>query len=35
MDHIGADKNYEYQTPWHYCTVPDGKTYEEAGAPEE
>jgi hypothetical protein len=35
MDHIRADKNYDYQTPWHYCTIPDGKTYEEAGTPEE
>ncbi len=35
MDHIRADKNYNYQTPWHYCTIPDGKTYAEAGTPDE
>ena len=35
MDHIRSDKNYNYQTPWHYCSIPDDKTYEEAGTPDQ
>ncbi|MFY0651251.1 MAG: S1/P1 nuclease [Cyclobacteriaceae bacterium] len=35
MDFIRSDKDYDHQTPWHYCTIPDSLTYEEAGAPEE
>lgn len=35
MDHIRADKSYKFQTPWHYCTIPDDKSYEEAGTPDE
>ena len=35
MDFIRSDKTNDYMTPWHYCTIPDGKTYEEAGVPEE
>ncbi len=35
MDFIRADDQYDHMSPWHYCTVPDGKTYEEAGTPEE
>ena len=35
MDFIRADDQYDHMSPWHYCTVPDRKTYEEAGTPEE
>ncbi len=28
MDNIKSDKAYDYARPWHYVTVPDGKTYE-------
>lgn len=35
MDFIRADKQYNYMTPWHYCTIPDGQTYDQAGTPEE
>ena len=35
MDEIRSDSTYDYLAPWHYCTIPDGKTYEEAGTPEE
>ena len=34
MDFIRADSTNDFMTPWHYCTIPDGKTYEEAGIPE-
>lgn len=35
MDFIRADDRYDHMAPWHYCTIPDGQTYEEAGTPEE
>ena len=35
MDFIRSNKKYDHMSPWHYCTVPDGKTYEDVGAPEE
>lgn len=35
MDFIKSDREYRHMNPWHYCTIPDGKTYEEAGTPEE
>lgn len=35
MDEIRSDPQYDSLTPWHYCTIPDGKTYEEIGPPEE
>ncbi|MFT7035656.1 MAG: hypothetical protein ACJA2S_004180 [Cyclobacteriaceae bacterium] len=35
MDFIRSDKSYDHQTPWHYCTIPDSITYEQAGTPEE
>jgi len=35
MDEIKSDNTYDYMGPWHYCTIPDGMTYEEAGTPEE
>lgn len=34
MDFIRADKSNDHMTFWHYCSIPDGKTYEEAGIPE-
>ena len=35
MDFIRAESTKNYMSPWHYCTIPDGKTYEEAGVPKE
>ena len=35
MDFIKSDPTYDFMGPWHYCTIPDGKTYAEAGTPEE
>ncbi|MEP3387736.1 MAG: S1/P1 nuclease [Reichenbachiella sp.] len=35
MDFIRSDSTNDFMSPWHYCTIPDGKTYEEAGVPEE
>ncbi|MEM9052677.1 MAG: S1/P1 nuclease [Bacteroidota bacterium] len=35
MDWIKAEPAYNHMYPWHYSTIPDGKTYEEIGAPEE
>ena len=35
MDFIKSDRAYDHMNPWHYCTIPDGMTYEEAGTPEE
>ncbi len=35
MDDIKSDPEYDYTHPWHYCTIPDGMTYEEAGTPKE
>jgi hypothetical protein len=35
MDEIRSDSTYDHLIPWHYCTIPEGKTYEEAGTPEE
>ena len=35
MDEVRSDNNFRYMSPWHYCTIPEGKTYEEAGTPEE
>lgn len=29
MDFIRSNDSFDYLKPWHYCTVPDGKTYEE------
>jgi hypothetical protein len=34
MDFIKSDKAYNHMSPWHYCTIPQGQTYEEAGTPE-
>ncbi|MEC7755780.1 MAG: S1/P1 nuclease [Bacteroidota bacterium] len=30
MDEIRSDRSYDYANTWHYCTIPDGMTYEEA-----
>jgi len=35
MDEIRSDSTYDRFAPWHYCTIPEGKTYEEAGIPDE
>ena len=35
MDEIRSDSTYDRFVPWHYCTIPDGKTYEDAGTPDE
>jgi hypothetical protein len=35
MDEIKSDDKYDHLYPWHYCTIPDGKTYDEAGTPDE
>ncbi|WP_420317213.1 S1/P1 nuclease [Ekhidna sp.] len=35
MDFIKSDATYRHMSSWHYATVPDGKSYEEAGTPEE
>lgn len=35
MDEIRSDEKYRFLDPWHYCTIPDGGTYEQAGSPEE
>ncbi len=35
MDFIKSDPKYNYMKPWHYCTVPDSLTYEQAGTPDQ
>lgn len=35
MDEIKSDNSFRYMSPWHYATIPEGKTYQEAGTPEE
>lgn len=35
MDFIKSDDQFRHMNPWHYCTIPDSLTYEEAGTPEE
>ena len=35
MDFIKSDTTFRYMSPWHYATIPDDQTYEEAGTPEE
>lgn len=35
MDFIRSDNQYDHMSPWHYATIPNGQTYEEAGIPEE
>lgn len=35
MDEIRSEPKYKFLDPWHYCTIPDGLNYEEAGTPGE
>lgn len=35
MDAIKSDDSYSHMSSWHYATIPDGKTYEEVGTPEQ
>ncbi|MFT6136384.1 MAG: hypothetical protein ACJAZM_002888 [Cyclobacteriaceae bacterium] len=35
MDFIKSESSYRHMNPWHYCTIPDSSTYEEAGTPAE
>jgi hypothetical protein len=35
MDFIKSEPSYDSLKAWHYCTVPEGKTYAEVGAPEQ
>jgi hypothetical protein len=35
MDDIKSDRAYDHMSPWHYCTIPDGQTYAQAGTPDE
>lgn len=35
MDFIKSDATYRHMSPWHYATIPNGKTYAEIGTPEE
>ena len=34
MDEIKSNPSYDSLGPWHYCTIPDGKSYQEVGTPE-
>lgn len=34
MDFIRSDNTYRHMGGWHYSTIPNGQTYEEAGVPE-
>lgn len=35
MDFIRADDTYDHMDPWHYATIPDSMSYEQAGTPQE
>lgn len=35
MDFIKSDPSFKHMDPWHYCTIPAGHTYEQAGTPPE
>ncbi|MDH5609005.1 MAG: S1/P1 nuclease [Cyclobacteriaceae bacterium] len=35
MDFIKSDTTYDYMQPWHYCTIPEGMAYVDAGVPPE
>lgn len=35
MDFIRSDNTKRHMNPWHYMTIPDGQTYEQAGSPDE
>jgi hypothetical protein len=30
MDEVKSDSSFDYASTWHYCTIPDGMTYETA-----
>ena len=34
MDFIKSDNTYRHMSPWHYATIPDDRSYSEAGTPE-
>ena len=34
MDFVRSNPDMKYMAPWHYCTIPEGSTYEAAGVPE-
>jgi len=34
MDQIRSDKTYDFMFTWHWATIPDGQTYEQAGTPQ-
>ncbi len=33
MDEVRSDPKFNHMSPWHYCTIPTGMTYKEAGTP--
>lgn len=35
MDEIKSDPTYRHMSPWHYATIPDSMTYQEAGTPDQ
>lgn len=35
MDFIKSDHSYDHMKAWHYVTIPDSLTYDQAGTPEE
>ncbi|MEQ9376301.1 MAG: S1/P1 nuclease [Imperialibacter sp.] len=35
MDFIKSDPTYKHMDSWHYCTIPEGQTYEQVGTPQE
>ena len=35
MDFIKSDATYRHMSPWHYATIPNGQSYQEAGTPAE
>jgi len=34
MDEVRSDPDFRFMSPWHYSTIPEGMTYEEAGTPD-
>lgn len=35
MDEIKSYPEFDHMKPWHYCTIPDGRSYQQAGTPED
>ena len=35
MDFIKTDPGWDHANPWHYCTIPDGMTYDQVEIPRE